>query len=234
MQPRGGKTGPQPLRQVARRPAPRRGLRSGDVLRSFHRLPGSSVRRAFFRPQLPATPSGRRSGNDTRRQPPPRGASVINRAAILATALVGGLSVGAAQAATIYDWTVTETQKFGSVPAGTLTGALTVDAGVITVITGSGTLGTISGLLPVNTLGLNDNLFPLTLRGVAFAIGGVAFSLYVGLSSPFVLIDQNFTTVSYGTFTATARAAAAVPVPMSLALFGLGLAGLAAMRRARA
>lgn len=106
-----------------------------------------------------------------------------------------GFPSGPRKAATIYDWTVTETEQVEPVSAGTPTGTLTVDGGVITAITGSGDLGT---------------------------IGGAASDPYDDSFGHFVRINQTVGSVaSYGTFPATAQPSTELPEPMSLALFGL-------------
>lgn len=156
------------------------------------------------------------------------------RTLALAAVFAAGLLAHAAKAAEIYDWTWTTTYAFDLDSAGTMSGTLTVDAGAIIAITGSGDRGDITGLVTIG-----DNLFPLTSSGVSFAATrrGVVDRYVIRTSSaaegPFQFRSfSGARTNDYGNFSSTLRESASVPEPMSLALLAFGLAALAAARRA--
>jgi hypothetical protein len=157
------------------------------------------------------------------------------RSLAIATALSAAISPAAVRAATVYDWVFTETEKFGDVSVGTITGTLTVENGIIVAMTGGNGIGGITGVIAPSPSG-TSNVFPVGLNGVGFKVtGGAAYNLFDFQVDPdpgYILVSQDAGVDSHGTFTTTLiRVGTTIPEPMSLALFGLGLAGIAAARR---
>jgi hypothetical protein len=156
-------------------------------------------------------------------------------AALLALAPRPGL------AAVLYDFTYTEERDIGFPGGGVgdISGTFTVDDSVspnrIVGITGTTMLGAITGLVaPSGAPRAPDNLFfpagPfLSDFGVAFTDGfGTIILLFSGGGVLHNAVRDSPFSISSGTLTITA-----VPAPPALGLFGLGLAGLALLRRRR-
>lgn len=156
-------------------------------------------------------------------------------------ALAAGLSClafgASASAATVYDWSISSGLYNGN---GTFTTNDTPASGssfLLTDIDGLLNGSEITGLLPIGSIGGNDNLFNpggpfLDGSGISFSTALDQFNLFHGEAAHYALFGFNSTFDTDVTFTAQ-LAAAAVPEPATwgLMLAGFGAAGYALRRR---
>lgn len=159
--------------------------------------------------------------------------SIAGRAMLAGGVMGMGVMPGVAQAA-LYNWTFV-----GSDPVFVSTGQFNETGGLIDSFSGSWRGVAISGLSPVNTVGGNDNLYPLNFDGVAFELvaplpgGDIIVNLYAdGFVAPFIWFGKNSSDGGYGTFSAS-PVTAEVPEPASAVLLGAAVAGLMAAARRR-
>ncbi|MEO3470635.1 PEP-CTERM sorting domain-containing protein [Roseomonas sp. CAU 1739] len=155
---------------------------------------------------------------------------------VLAGLAALAMAVATPARAALYDFTYTQTSGAAN---DNYTGTLDVSGGTVTSITGTSTLfGSIVALLPAGACCAppnNDNLFSATAPFLT--IGGIAFSTSSGQNvNLWYASGNNYYNAATGLgvyFSGGAFTATAVPEPATLGLFGMGLIGLAALRRAR-
>jgi len=146
------------------------------------------------------------------------------RRILIAAAALMAFSTSAAVAET-YDWTFIG-DKGGA--AFTSSGSFAETSGLITSWTGTWDGATITGLLPVGSIGDNDNLYPLDNFGVSFSTtplpttGDTNVNLFNVSGSNFAWFGSSGSGSDFNTtFTAT-------PVP-ELSTWAMGLAGFAGL-----